>query len=596
MGTQSAVRRAPSGEPLLPLLLVLFLFGAAAVVFAGLVAGWRLAGAPIEWNPVQAGIDLAMRQRSWPVQATVLAPLFLAVYMFAVLFAVVRRAGGRSHSVDAAARTMAPQQQLRDVTGKRAAKTAARLAPALTARDGKKALPGLPLGRTVGKEMPLWMDWESMAVCVAGQRTGKTTCYAIPALMDAPGAVIATSNKRDLHDATRLHREQTGTVWLMDLQAVTGRAHVTFWWNPLTLVRTVEDARSLASYFAAASRQDTSRVDSYFDGGAEGLLWLHMLAAASVGGDLIHVFTWLHQDQDDTPAVLLDHAGHALPAMRVRVAQGLNDRQRDGLFDMARKLLEGLLSTAQADVITPPSRVDIKVSGGHPLIRHLPPAHERPEFDPSGFAASTDTLYVLSVEGGDSADALTTALVGQVLDCARKTSSACPGGRLPIPMVGVLDEAANIVKIRDLPKWYSHFGSRGILLMTFIQSRDQAELVWGRDETKALINGAISIYGGNVRDTAYLEDLSRRIGEHDVAVSSRSISAHGGGWQQSWKRERIMPIEELGALPRDRAIIELPGHAPVLAAKVSWQQTRHKDAVEQSLRLYGETTANGEVS
>ncbi|WP_373863378.1 TraM recognition domain-containing protein [Rhodococcus marinonascens] len=39
-------------------------------------------------------------------------------------------------------------------------------------------------------------------------------------------------------------------------------------------------------------------------------------------------------------------------------------------------------------------------------------------------------------------------------------------GRLPIPAVMVLDEAANICKLQQLPDWYSHFGSRGIVLIT----------------------------------------------------------------------------------------------------------------------------------
>ncbi|WP_374754618.1 TraM recognition domain-containing protein [Arthrobacter sp. AFG20] len=40
-------------------------------------------------------------------------------------------------------------------------------------------------------------------------------------------------------------------------------------------------------------------------------------------------------------------------------------------------------------------------------------------------------------------------------------------------MIGVLDEAANVCRWRELPNIYSHYGSRGIVLMTIPQSWSQ---------------------------------------------------------------------------------------------------------------------------
>jgi hypothetical protein len=38
------------------------------------------------------------------------------------------------------------------------------------------------------------------------------------------------------------------------------------------------------------------------------------------------------------------------------------------------------------------------------------------------------------------------------------------------PLLVVLDEAANICRISDLPELYAHFGSRGITPITILQS------------------------------------------------------------------------------------------------------------------------------
>ncbi len=57
-------------------------------------------------------------------------------------------------------------------------------------------------------------------------------------------------------------------------------------------------------------------------------------------------------------------------------------------------------------------------------------------------------------------------------------------------MVLVLDEAANICRISDLPALYSHLGSRGLVPLTILQSYSQAVGVWGETGTKALWGAA----------------------------------------------------------------------------------------------------------
>jgi len=69
-------------------------------------------------------------------------------------------------------------------------------------------------------------------VVVAGARMRKTTTWVIPHLLSAPGPVYVTSNKRDVVDLTRAARNQRGTTWLYDPQAIAG-GEPTWWWNPL---------------------------------------------------------------------------------------------------------------------------------------------------------------------------------------------------------------------------------------------------------------------------------------------------------------------------------------------------------------------------
>lgn len=122
--------------------------------------------------------------------------------------------------------------------------------------------PGVNLGRTVPGKAELFSSWEDMIVIVAGPRTMKSTAFAIPGLMSAPGAALATSNKRDVLDATRLPRSEFGRVWVFDPQSVANE-EPTWWWNPLTYVAPFDPQTGRARRNAATGwvEADESRAE-----------------------------------------------------------------------------------------------------------------------------------------------------------------------------------------------------------------------------------------------------------------------------------------------------------------------------------------------
>lgn len=52
------------------------------------------------------------------------------------------------------------------------------------------------------------------------------------------------------------------------------------------------------------------------------------------------------------------------------------------------------------------------------------------------------------------------------------------------PLLAVLDEAANVCRIADLPQLYSHLSARGVIPITILQSYAQGEQVWGKGGCK----------------------------------------------------------------------------------------------------------------
>src|SRR5699024_7848953 len=128
----------------------------------------------------------------WWVIAAAAAVLMVLTVAAGLLVHRIRR---RRSRVDHAARYMGRGRDVQDLTRKHAQGTATRL--------GVTSAPGVPIGRTVARDEPLYGSWEDMHIDIWGPRTGKTTSRAVPAILEAPGSVLVTSNKRDVVDATR---------------------------------------------------------------------------------------------------------------------------------------------------------------------------------------------------------------------------------------------------------------------------------------------------------------------------------------------------------------------------------------------------------
>ncbi|NNH72998.1 TraM recognition domain-containing protein [Nocardia uniformis] len=593
--TNRSSARGAIDESVLTLLVLLVVIAATAIAHGCWALGSRWAGIDqrIPANPIAAAGELVADQLHWPVHASVLVipaqMLLVAAIVALVRWRIPRRRTPRAR-LDTQARLMTAPRHLGEVTGSAARRRAQRLRPG-TPIVGEADI-GIELGRTVIGDTPIFMGWEDVGVCFAGPRTGKTAALAIPALCAAPAAAIATSNKRDLRDHTRGVREKCGQVWESDLQGITGHIHQDWWWNPLTYVAGLGDARTLAGRFASAASEDNARVDAYFSGGSEELLALYQWAAAAGGGDLVHTLAWLADPDDSTAHQQLVTAGDLFAATKLATAQALNPRQRDGLYDMARRNLNVLNDPAAAATVVPPDR-KIFDSDTTDLADWSAPGNQRlPQFDPVSFVRSTDTLYALSMEGPASATGLTTALVGCIIDQALTVARASTGGRLPHPLVAILDEAANVCRLKELPKLYSHLGSQGVVALTFLQSPAQGAEVWSPESLKQLAEQSnVHYYGGGIRDRTYLADLSALADDYDVSRWSRSRGRGGASTSQSWSREPILSIATLAALPKDRAVVWTAGNPPVLLKKTYWDTTEYADAIRDSLRRYGPDAA-----
>jgi type IV secretory pathway TraG/TraD family ATPase VirD4 len=415
-----------------------------------------------------------------------------------------------------------------------------------------------------GGPVELRASWEDVLLAVMAPRAGKTTALAVPAILDAPGAVVATSNKADLWTTTStLRSEQTGEpVWVFDPQQIV-YADRSWWWNPLRDVTTVEEAHRLAGHFVQEVRGDRGSRD-FWSSAAHDLLTGLLLAAATSGRDLTEVYEWLNDPVLVTPVELLRAAGHKSAAASLLGRMHGAPETRDGVYETARTAAQCLRDDATMAWVTPPA-----LRGERGLD----------EFDAVGFALTRQTMYLLSKDGAGAAAPLVAALTDRIMRQATRAAER-RGDRLDPPLLVVLDEAANVCRIADLPELYSHFGSRGITPLTILQSYKQGVRVWGEHGMDALWSAStIKLIGAGMDDARLAEDLSRLVGDHDVAIRSHSYGDRRTNESVSIRRQRILAAEDIRALPRVTALLLATGCRAALLTLSPWFEAINAPAI-----------------
>ena len=517
-------------------------------------------------HPIDLAAGLIKGRVPWPTQSTAAAGLMAGlVLVLAIVVLVAWRQGASKRArVDKAARYLGRGKSLAAFSEKGAKATAERL--------GVTDTPGIVVGKVVSTGQKFIQSWEDLSLDIWGPRTGKSTSRVIPAILDAPGAVVSTSNKRDVVDGTRGVRENTAPVWVFDPQKI-AQEEPDWWWNPLSYVTDEEKAYQLTQHFSVGSRVPGSKPDAYFDPKAEDILSSYFLAAALGELPITQVYLWVTEQVSQEPIEILREHDYELQYKGLESTLKLADKQRDGIFGTAEKMIQCLKSRNTLRWVAP--------TGGA-----IVGTDERRQFNPHAFAASQETIYILSKEGAGSAAPLTTALTVAIAEAMEERAERS-GGRLPKPALFALDELANVVRWAGLPDQFSHYGSKGLIVMGILQSWSQGVELWGEANMRKIWSAAnVKVYGGGVAEEGFLRALSDLIGDYSNTNVSISSGKSGSSRSRQEGKERIFDVSNLAELDRGRAVVLASGAPATLVRTMPWYTGPHKEAVEASITKY----------
>lgn len=548
--------------------LLTMMFGFIAVnisVWVAHRAAVKLGGAePPSGFPMVAAIEALARDTiTWtPVATVILIMEWLIVTVIAVGIVVTRRrmqyrrTGGTSSRIAHATRQMASASDIATLSPR------ARQREHLDNRLPDSDWYGTYLGREWATGQVLMSGTEDNVLNLWAPREGKTTSKAIPEIWNAPGLVVATSCKRDLIDETIRVREQFGDVWVFDPQDLA--PGVTsgdgFFFDPLDFVRAARrwdgSALRLAEIFEGATTARSavsgdSGENEFFYQQARDLLMCLFLAAALGRVSITQVYTWVSSPGAREPLDLLRDSAYQAQYEDLNAKYSLTSRTRDGVFSAAKNCISCLGLTEVREWLTPQGnrrRLDVE---------NL--AHD-----------DRATLYMLTEEDNPVARPISTVLAILVSEALKRRASQFDRDRLPVPVMMVLDEIANVVRWPNLPEALSTYGSRGILFDIFLQTYAQGEEMWGpvgMRKLYALV--AIKVIGPGQTEPEFAQMVSTQVGTYREVERSRSYSNGGGSSSEQVGSDKpILSVDEIQNLQKRQMIVIAKGRRPMLARMI----------------------------
>ena len=412
----------------------------------------------------------------------------------------------------------------------------------------------------------IWSPVEDVTLRFGGPRSGKTGELA-GRILDAPGAVIATSTRTDLIDLTAKLREQRrGPTYVFNPSGL-GKLASTITFDPLTGCENPVTATHRAGDLLPAEGGSEER--EHWVGQARRALATLLHAAALGELTMQDVASWVANPERATDDVLRLLRRSPEEAFLVTAEQFLttNDRTRSSITTT--------IMPAMAWLTDPTARA--AATGG--------------SFDVAELLASRATVYLLGAEEGHTAP-LVAALTAHLAREARRIASESPGGRLDPALTLVLDEAALVSPV-PLDQWTADMGGRNVTIHIGAQSRAQLRKRWGDTGCAAIMtNSATVLILAGARDADDLQAYSMLTADRRELVETEDADGHVTG--RTSQRVPVLSPGEIAQLPELHAVIVRRG-MPAAIGRLQMAWKRHDVKAVQRRERWAELSERWEA-
>ncbi|MFC5274147.1 TraM recognition domain-containing protein [Brachybacterium sacelli] len=425
---------------------------------------------------------------------------------------------------------------------------------------------GYRIGTSKGREV--WASVEDSILLIGPPRSGKGLHIVIPAILDAPGAVVTTSTRPDNLTATLRARQRIGPVAVFDPQHLAAGIPAGLRWSPVRGCENPLTAMIRATGLAAATGLSAGGVESggFWEGKTRTALQALLHAAALDHRPPAELFRWTLDPTAaaEAVAILTNSPGAATGwADSLGAMIDSDPKTRDSIWQGVALALGALADPRVLDAVTPRPGED---------------------FDPERFIQERGTLYLLATGAGAGASAaLVAAFVEDLIETARKIAARSPGARLDPPLLLALDEIGNLAPLPSLPTLMAEGGGTGITTLPVLQSLAQARDKWNDNAAGAIWDASIvKIILGGTSNSRDLQDLSTLIGERDEYTDSVTLGDHGTrSNQRSVRRVSILPPDRIRTLPFGTGVTLLRSAPPIVTDLRAWPSRPDADQLRE---------------
>lgn len=430
----------------------------------------------------------------------------------------------------------------------------------------------------VSKGTGVWASVEDSIMVIGPPRSGKGLHLVIPAILDAPGAVVATSTRPDNLTATMRARRRIGPVAIFDPQHLAEGLPAGMRWSPIRGCASPQTAMIRATGLTAGTGLSAGGVDGggFWEGKTRAALQSLLHAAAIDNRPPAELFRWTLDPTAAADAVAILTSSPLAATGWAESLEAMIDsdsRTRDSIWQGVSLALASLADPRVLDAVSPGPGEG---------------------FDPEQFIQNKGTLFLLATGSGAGASAaLVAALVEDLIETARRLAARSPGARLDPPLLLALDEIANLSPLPSLPTLMAEGGGSGITTMPVLQSLAQARDKWNEHQAGAIWDASIvKVILGGASNSRDLQDLSALVGERDEYTDSVTLGDHGTrSNQRSVRRVPIFPPDRIRRLPLGTGIVLLRSAPPIVTDLQPWpkrpdaaQLTADRTEIEALLR------------
>jgi len=184
-------------------------------------------------------------------------------------------------------------------------------------------------------------------------------------------------------------------------------------------------------------------------------------------------------------------------------------------------------------------------------------------------------LFIIISDTDSSFNFLVSMAYTQLFNLLCTKADDVYGGRLPVHVRCLIDEAANIGQIPNLEKLMATIRSREISACLVLQTQSQLKALYKENADTIVGNCDSAIFLGGKEKTT-LEEWSKILGKETIDSFNTSETkgnspSYGRNFQKLGKE--LMSIDELAVMPGDMCILQLRGVRPFYSKK--YDLTKH---------------------